>query len=144
MQVLSGLRSQCEQVIISCDMSNMIGIKLQPCDTKVYAFNSSDPLPVLGKFTALVESKCNAINSKILVVNSQTSLLGYETATELGILTIANAVSVEKNVYQVYPSLFSGLGKMKDVEVKLHIDESVKPVHQSHNRIPFHQRKNRT
>ena len=57
------------------------------------------------------------------MVNSQTSLLGYETATELGILTIANAVPVEKNVYQAYPTLFSGLGKMKDVEVKLHIDE---------------------
>ena len=56
---------------------------------------------MLGKFTALVESKCNAINSEFLVVNSQTSLLGYETATELGILKIANAVSVEKNVYQV-------------------------------------------
>ena len=41
-----------------------------------------------------------------------------------------------------YPSLFSGLGKMKNVEVKLHIDENVKPIHQSHRRIPFHQRKN--
>ena len=47
-----------------------------------------------------------------------------------------------RKVFQSYPSLFSGFGKMKNVEVKLHIDESVKPVHQSHRRIPFHQRKN--
>ena len=30
---------------------------------------------------------------------------------------------------------------MKNVEVKLHIDVSVSPVHQTHRRIPFHQRK---
>ena len=56
-------------------------------------------------------------------------------------LQIANAVSVERNVFQSYPSLFSGLEKMKNVEVKLHIDENVRPIHQSHRRIPFHQRK---
>ena len=30
---------------------------------------------------------------------------------------------------------------MKNVAVKLYIDESVNPVHQPHRRIPFHQRK---
>ena len=30
---------------------------------------------------------------------------------------------------------------MKNVEVKLHIDENVSPVHKTHRRIPFHQRK---
>ena len=49
---------------------------------------------------------------------------------------------MEKNVFQSYPSLFSGLGKTKNVEVKLHIDENVRPIHQSHRCIPFHQRKN--
>ena len=54
------------------------------------------------------------------MVESENSLLGYIAATELGILQIANAVSVEKNIFQQYPSLFTGLGKMKN---------------------PFHQRK---
>ena len=75
------------------------------------------------------------------MVESETSPLGYTTATELGILQTANAVLVEKNIFQRYPSLFTGLGKMKNVEVKLHIDENVNPVHQTHRRIPFHQRK---
>ena len=75
------------------------------------------------------------------MVESETSLLGNTTATELGILKIANAVLVEKNIFQRYPSLFTGLGKMKNVEVKLHIDENVSPFHQTHRRIPFHQRK---
>ena len=30
---------------------------------------------------------------------------------------------------------------MKNVEIKLHIDGNVSPVHQTHPRIPFHQRK---
>ena len=47
----------------------------------------------------------------------------------------------EKNEFQRYPSLFTGLGKMKNVEVKLHIDEYVSPVHQTHRKIPFHQSK---
>ena len=97
---------------------------------------------MLGKFSALVESKCSAIQSEFLVINSQTTLLGYATATELGILRIANAVSVEKNIFQRYPGLFTGLSKVKNIEVKLQINENVKPVFQSHRRIPFHQRKN--
>ena len=127
--------------IVSFNPSRAFGVVLQSCDTKVYAFNLCDPLPVKGRFSALVESKCSAVNAEFLVVESQTSLLGYATATELGILQIANAVSVERNIFQRYPGLFTGLGKIKDVEVKLHIDESVNPVHQTHRRIPFHQRK---
>ena len=128
--------------IVSYDVLKMCDHRLDPCDTKVYAFNSSEPLPVLGKFKALVESKCRSVDSEFLVVDGKTSLLGYTTATDLGILQIANAVCVEKNIFESYPSLFSGLGKMKNVEVKLHIDENVRPIHQSHRRIPFHQRKN--
>ena len=127
--------------IVSSNAVKVFGVDLQPCGTRVYAFNLSAPLPVIGKFSALIESKCSAVDAEFLVVESETSLLGYTTATELGILQIANAVSVEKNVFQLYPSLSSGLGKMKNVEVKLHIDVSVSPVHQTHRRIPFHQRK---
>ena len=112
-----------------------------PAVQGVYTFNSSAPLPVIGKFSALIESKYSAVNAECLVVESETSLLGYTTASELGILQIAYAVSVEKNVFQRYPSLFTGLGKMRNVEVKLHIDGNVSPFHQTHRRIPFHQRK---
>lgn len=41
-----------------------------------------------------------------------------------------------------FPKLFRGIGKMKNVNVKLHIDPSITPVKQTHRRIPFHQRKN--
>ena len=127
--------------IVSSNAVKGFGVYLQPCGTRVYAFNSSAPPPVIGKFSALIESECSTLDAEFLVVESETSLLGYTTATELGILQIANAVSVEKNVFQRYPSLFTVLRKMKNVEVKLHIDGNVSPVHQTHRRIPFHQRK---
>ena len=37
-----------------------------------------------------------------------------------------------------YPELFSGVGKLKDFKVKLHIDESVTAVAQTTWRVPFH------
>src|SRR5664279_2177857 len=38
-------------------------------------------------------------------------------------------------------ALFSGIGLLKNHQVKLHIDEGVKPVAQPHRRVPFHIRK---
>ncbi|XP_038063208.1 uncharacterized protein K02A2.6-like [Patiria miniata] len=42
---------------------------------------------------------------------------------------------------QQYGDLFSGIGKIKDVKISLHIDPDVKPKQQKHRRIPFHTRK---
>lgn len=98
------------------------------------------------------------------------SLLGSGSATALGILHIANNVkcaktqnmakrtvasdtkhspkrkdqslpnrTVDKLVTE-YDDLFHGIGKMKDVQVKLHLDEEVQPVAQKHHRVPFHLR----
>ncbi len=39
-----------------------------------------------------------------------------------------------------YPELFKGIGKSKNTEVKLHIDETVTTVAQPARRIPFHMR----
>ncbi|KAL7851862.1 hypothetical protein SRHO_G00176470 [Serrasalmus rhombeus] len=39
-----------------------------------------------------------------------------------------------------HPELFQGIGKLKDFQVKLHIDTSVQPTCQPHRRVPFHVR----
>ena len=82
--------------ILSLSASKVCNVKLKSCDTRVYVYNSSDPFHVLGKFFALVESKCSAVNSGFL-------------------LRTANAVSEEKNIFIRHPSLFAGLGKMNNV-----------------------------
>ena len=33
---------------------------------------------------------------------------------------------------------FKGIGKLKDTQVKIHVDEFVKPVAQKPRRVPFH------
>ena len=71
--------------------------------------------------------------------------IGYETSTELGLLHVANAVTkkVHENVVETeHPTLFKGLGKLKESCIKLHIDPDVIPVAQNHRRIPFHMRRN--
>ena len=39
-----------------------------------------------------------------------------------------------------YDDLFHGIGKMKDLKVKLDVDKNVRPVAQKHRRLPFHLR----
>ena len=40
-----------------------------------------------------------------------------------------------------YPGHTKGIGKLKGVQVKLHIDESVRPVAITNRNIPFHMRR---
>ena len=41
-----------------------------------------------------------------------------------------------KSVHDFSP-IFHGLGKQKDFQLRLNIDDTVEPVHQSHRRVPF-------
>ena len=116
-------------------------MNLSPFNGQVYAFNSHDPISVSGKFSAMMQSTNNSVPAEFLVVNNETTLLGFPTASQLGIIQIANRVSTQHSSFQRHLSLFTGFGKMKDVEIKLHIDENFKPVSQLHLRIPLHQRK---
>ena len=45
------------------------------------------------------------------------------------------------SLIEEYDDLFRGLGKLKNYQIKLHIDENVPPVAQPHRRVPFHVRK---
>ena len=98
------------------------------------------------------------------------SLLGSASSMSLGVLKILNTVkdstssspgvqqsckacadkthvssssndnkSVE-SLLNEYDDLFHGIGKMKDLKVKLDVDKNVRPVAQKHRRVPFHLR----
>ena len=45
-----------------------------------------------------------------------------------------------KDLVKEFDEVFHGIGKMKGVKVKLHVDPDVKPVAQKHRRVPFHLR----
>ena len=130
-------------------------ISLSNTATKIYSYGGSKPLPVLGTFTTHVESKRKLTPATIYVIRgAHGCLLSYQTATELDLISIdtSSIASVKtstpiastnnsNDILKRYPDLFTGIRKMKDFQVELHIDPSVPPVTQPHRRIPFHLRK---
>ncbi|CAB3993230.1 Hypothetical predicted protein [Paramuricea clavata] len=81
-----------------------------------------------------------------------SSFLSYETALALNLIKLTiNATEnqqpevQEKNKLKQsldkYNDRYHGVGKLKDCQVHLHINETVTPSAQPHRRIPFHLRK---
>ena len=73
-------------------------------------------------------------------------LVSWATSERLGLVQVVKSVETTQDkdkanlILEEYDDLFHGLGKLKDFKVKLHVDESVQPVAQSHRRVPFHVR----
>jgi len=62
---------------------------------------------------------------------------------QLGILSIISSFisnvlpSNADGIVSQFPNVFPGMGKLKGVKLKLHIDRALKPVAQSVRRLPF-------
>ena len=70
-------------------------IPLQPTDTKLYAFAQKEPVPLLGRFDAEIESVSTGKKTvtQFLVVKGTTMsrpLLSLDTSVELGLLQLSN------------------------------------------------------
>ena len=119
-------------------------VVLSECKERIMAYGSKMPLPARGKVLLTVKSKVSkkTIQANFHVIKGASgNLLGYESATKLGLLHVLHAVAPSSDVmYHDFPGVLNGIGKMKDKQVKLHIDESVKPMAQQYRRIPFHVR----
>ncbi|XP_045163766.2 uncharacterized protein LOC123528082 [Mercenaria mercenaria] len=117
--------------------------KLEKSEIKAYPFGQKQPIHVEGKYKLTVES-----NSRFVLVDFQNikgnseTIISYETAVELGIVPVINSMrnSDYKELCGKYNQLFKGLGKLKDIEVKFYVDESVVPSTQPPRRVPFHVR----
>ncbi|KAK3705569.1 hypothetical protein QZH41_000258 [Actinostola sp. cb2023] len=122
---------------------------LKKTSMEIYGYQSKEPLHVLGKLRTTVESKIKIIEDKLYVVKASCgSLLSWKASHDLSLLQTVQQVTenskpTEKptELIDEYEGLFQGLGKLKNYQIKLHIDESVPPVAQPHRRVPFHVRK---
>ena len=75
------------------------------------------------------------------------ALLGKDTAQKLNVLRVgppnypqAYSITREGNYVDIVKSfadVFSGVGKLKDYQLKLHVNKDVKPVAQPFRRLPF-------
>ena len=114
---------------------------------KVYSYGSNAPLPLVGVTDVTLAHNERHFKTEIHIVKgSGGNLLGFQAAQELGILSIAQQVShnspcPDNAIAQRFLELFSGIGKIRNKVVKLHIVETVVPKQQRHRRIPFHVRK---
>ena len=125
-------------------------IQLHNTATKIFTYGSKDPLSLEGMFYANVNYGTSHHLSRIYVTTAAKSgcILGRTTATSLGLIKLSeniNAIEIENNeinqILRKHKKVFQGLGKLKNVQVKYDIDETVKPVTQPLRRIPFHLRK---
>ena len=110
-------------------------------DKKLYAYGSKQPLNVLGTFSALVRVERKEIEAEFVVINGEgAALLGRETAIQLGVLKLGTricTVTSSETIMSDYKEIFEGVGKLKDYQVKLHVNPDVPPVAQPVRRTPF-------
>ena len=109
--------------------------------TGIYAYGEK-PIETEGEFMADLRFKNRSCRTTLIVAkDSSNSLLSWETSQKLQLLATVNTVkNNSEQIIEEFSELFTGLGKLKDFKVKLHIDETVQPVAQTHRRIPFHVR----
>ena len=126
--------------------------QLISCDRQIKPYNS-EPIAITTKVCLPVSSNVppqESVNAEFLIVpKTEVALIGRDLATQLNLLRVGPPTSADhtntisdtvSSVLQQYPGLGSGIGKLKDFQVKLHIDPSVQPVAHQHSRVPFHLR----
>ena len=119
---------------------------LEKTTTKIFPYGSSKPIPLIGKtkMNATVNNETCAIEFHVIAGNGKP-LLGRKSATELGLLHIGSVNCMHKSttdeILGSYQDRFTGLGKLKDFKLELHVDESIKPVAQTARKIPFKMKK---
>ncbi|XP_064470096.1 uncharacterized protein K02A2.6-like [Ornithodoros turicata] len=119
-------------------------LELTPTSTQYFAYGSHAKLPIIGKFKTEIHVGDKRQPAEVAVVNKVAeNIIGYETADALGIIKITLNINAEQTLdpQEEFPQLFQGMGKLKDLQVHLHVDPSVTPVAQPHRRIPLHIRK---
>ncbi len=129
-------------------------VHLEPTTVKAFAFNSSEPVKLAGKFETVLETQKRYAVATVYVTQGKGGcLLSATSAQELGLVTLhLNNISTHQpnlaiddipiqRLIEKHTQLFEGLGKLKGKQIELVIDENVTPVMQPLRRIPFHARK---
>ena len=122
--------------------------KLEKSSAKIYPYASKIPLKLLGvsEFNVVVNGNVHRLIFHIIDGQCK-SIIGLKCALNLGLLKLCvnstEADSSRGNVDSIlheYRDRFEGLGKLKDFELKLHIDRDIQPVAQSARKMPFKMR----
>lgn len=121
-------------------------VELRKPIVNAFRFDSNKPINFAGRFRTDIEMSHGKVEAEVHVlkyVSAAPRLLSYyDTARALGLVHVVSHVSGDKlkeELRQKYPSLFSGkIGCLKDYELELFEDKSIKPTRRQHYRIPCH------
>ena len=115
---------------------------------ELFAYGGRE-IEVVGQFKVEISAGNAKVVSSFVVVKCGRCILGNATAKELGVLHIGpKATPIGGSCNEVksdfadqlkaqYPKVFTGVGKLKDFELKLHVDPNVPPVAEKLRRVPF-------
>ena len=108
---------------------------------KLHAYGAVTPLEVIRTFVANVTVGSKCVSAEFTVTKGQKEpLLGRESAIELGVLKLQGPLNLVADYSEIatrYKHIFTGIGKFKDFQLKLHIDQQIQPVTQPLRRPAF-------
>lgn len=83
------------------------------------------------------------ITAEFVVIEGQGQpLLGKDSAEQLGVLKLGHEINTVKSqpdsdIVREFRDCFTGFGKLKDFQLNIPIDKTVRPVAQQVRRVPF-------
>ena len=124
--------------------------KSRTCEKKLFAYGQTKPIEVVGTFQSEIhcdESGEKCVDEFTVVEGRGKALLRKDTAEKLKVLRVGppnspqaysitsegTSVDIVKNSANV----FSGVGKLKNLQLKLHVNKDDKPVAQRVRRLLF-------
>ena len=125
--------------------------KLLPSQLELTTYGNQQ-LRVKGEFETEVKTGGKTATIKFQVIEAgfsvEDNLLGYKSAKNLGLFDLPifradiEAIGIKHDYsgfFKQFPEVFNdGIGKLRNYEVELKVDTSVRPVQQAYWRQPFH------
>ncbi len=99
-------------------------------------------IPIVGSANVLIGFGGKEVAERVIIVSGTGHcLLSSQAAKSLGLLRVGAEVcfvgSSMEDIVQKFPTVFTGVGKLADYKLKIHIDPNVVPVAQKPRRIPY-------
>ena len=126
--------------------------KLVPSNVKIKPYNSP-PIPVYGEVRCAVTFGSTSVPVKWHIISGSCEpILAGHIALQLGIIQFNSQPNAFQPILMIdsedkkdlqdclikYPRNFTGLGRLKNHQVKLHVDQEIKPVNVPPRSMPYH------
>ena len=136
--------------VMSLKNARKLGLDIHPTKMRIKPYGSNSQKCV-GAYTGTIMHNTSVANADIYILKKKVeTLLSGPVCEELGIIKFEGAATnraendtpshEKEELIAKFPTIFSGVGTLKDYEVRFYIDNTIPPVHQPARPIPFHLR----